>query len=517
MKVRLVHLLALATAAAALIVAGCGGDDSSGSDPAAVAPADSPVFIDVAVRPEGDLQTNLETLAKSLAGIDDLGGFVIEQLEESAAGDGEEFDYEKEVEPWLGEKAGISLQEYDGEDFQGFVVAVATTDTGAAQEFVDDKADEVAEEPSYEGTDFKVEEDGEAVGIVGDFLVFAENEASFKAAVDASNEESLADQDAYTSAVDAAPAESLANVFVDVGGLIEESGGAIDPETEGFLETAGIEPKDATALASVVPGSNQIEIDFATDLVGDDAPTGDASQLLGSLPGGSFAAFATTEFGKRLSEAIDQLDENGIPGELEPNELKSAMKAANIDLDRIGGSIEDLGVFAQGNTESNLTGAVVLTTTDAKEAKNTVSNIGLLLRASETPGITAISENGVSGFSISDDDLGAQPLVVAAKGEKIAISYGPVAAAAALTAGKSATLAENPAFKAAGDALGDTPLSGFIAGPATVALVENMLSPEEAAELAEVRPLLDKIEYVAIGTGSDGDLATSKLILGFDE
>ncbi|HWC09118.1 MAG TPA: DUF3352 domain-containing protein, partial [Solirubrobacterales bacterium] len=281
MKVRLVHLLALATAAAALIVAGCGGDDSSGSDPAAVAPADSPVFIDVAVRPEGDLQTNLEALAKSLAGIDDLGGFVIEQLEESAAGDGEEFDFEKEGEPWLGEKAGISLQEYDGEDFQGFVVAVATTDTGAAQEFVDGKADEVAEEPSYEGTDFKVEEDGEAVGIVGDFLVFAEDEASFKAAVDASNEESLADQDAYTSAVDAAPAESLANVFVDVGGLIEESGGAIDPETEGFLETAGIEPKDATALASVVPGSNQIEIDFATDLVGDDAPTGDASQLLG--------------------------------------------------------------------------------------------------------------------------------------------------------------------------------------------------------------------------------------------
>lgn len=517
MKVRLVHFLALATAAAALIVAGCGGDDSSGSDPAAVAPAESPVFIDVAVRPEGELQTNLETLAKDLAGVDDLGGFVIEQLEESAAGDGEDFDYEKEVEPWLGEKAGISLQGYDGEDFQGFVVAVATTDTGAAQEFVDDNADEVVEEPSYEGTDFKVEEDEQAVGIVGDFLVFAEDEASFKAAVDASNEESLADQDAYTSAVDAAPADSFANVFVDVGGLIEESGGAIDPETEGFLETAGIEPKDATALVSVVPGSNQIEIDFATDLVGDDPPTGDASQLLGSLPGGSFAAFATTEFGKRLSEAIDQLDENGIPGELEPNELKSAMKAANIDLDRIGGSIEDLGAFAQGNTESNLTGAVVLTTTDAKEAKNTVSNIGLLLRASQTPGVTAISENGVSGFSIRADDLGGQPLVVAAKEEKIAISYGPGAAAAALTAGKSATLAENPAFKAAGDALGDTPLSGFIAGPATVALVENMLAPEEAAELAEVRPLLDKIEYIAIGTGSDGDLATSKLIIGLDE
>jgi hypothetical protein len=517
MRVRLVLFLALLTAAAALIVAGCGGDDSSGSDPAAVAPADSPVFVDVALRPEGDLKTNLEVLAKNLAGIDDLGGFVIEQLETSTNNGNGEADYEREIEPWLGEKAGISLQGYDGDDFQGYVISVATTDSGAAQDFLDEQAEEIAEEPTYEGIDFKVEEDGEAVGVVGDFLVFAEDEEAFKAAVDASNEESLADQDAYTSAVDAAPAESFANVFVDVGGLIEESGGAIDPETEGFLETAGIEPKDATALASVVPGSNQIEIDFATDLVGEDPPTGDASQLLGSLPGGSFAAFATTEFGKRLSEAIDQFDENGIPGEIEPNELKSALKSEGIDLDRIGGSIEDLGAFAQGNTESNLTGAVVLTTTDAKEAKNTVSNIGLLLRASQTPGVTAISENGVSGFSIRADDLGSQPLVVAAKDEKIAISYGAVAAAAALTAGKSATLAENPAFKAAGDALGDTPLSGFIAGSATVALVENMLSPEEAAELAEVRPLLDKIEYVAIGTGSDGDLATSKLIVGLDE
>lgn len=517
MRVRLVLILALATAAVAL-VAGCGGDDGSGSDPAAVVPAGSPVFIDVAVRPEGDLQANLEALAKNLAGVDDLGGLVIEQLEQSAAGDGEEFDYEKEVEPWLGEKAGIALQEYDGDDFQGYVIAVAATDTGAAQEFIDDNADEVASEPSYEGTEFKVEEDGEAIGIVGDFFVFAESEESFKAAVDAEGGESLADQDAYTSAVDAAPEEAFVNVFADVGGLIEEAGGQIDPEAEQFLETAGIEPKDATALASLVPGSNQIEIDFTTDLVGEDAPTGDASQLLGSLPGGSFAAFATSGFGQRLSETIDQLDANGIPGELEPNELKSAMKSAGIDLDRIGGSIEDLGAFAQGNTERNLTGAVVLTTSDAQEAQNTVANIGLLLRASETPGITKISEEGITGFSIRDaGDLGDQPLVVAAKDEKIAISYGPVAAAAALSAGQSATLAENPAFEKAGEALGDTPLSGFVAGPATVALVENMLDPEEAAELEEVRPLLDKLEYLAIGTGSEGDLATSKLILAFSE
>ena len=514
MRARLVPLLALATAAVALLASGCGGGDS-GSDPAAVAPPGSPVFVEVAVRPEGELQSNLEALAKNVAGVDDLGSLVLGLVEESTTADEKKLNYEKEVEPWLGEKAGIALIRYDGADFTGYVIGIALTDSGAAQEFIDDNADEVASEPEYEGVKFKVEEDGEAIGVVGDYLVFAETEESFKAAIDAESGESLADVDAYEEAVDAAPDGAFANVYADVGGLIEESGGPIDPETQQFLETTGIEPKEATALASVVPGANQVEIDFVTDLVGDELPAGDASELLGSLPGGSLAPFATSEFGSRVTEAIDRLDENGIPGEVEPNELKSALKGAGIDLDQIGGSISDLAAFAQGNTGDNLTGAVVLTTTDAKQASNTVSNIGLLLRTSQTPGVTAISESGVSGFSIRDPDLGSQPLVVAAKGEKIAISYGPRAAAAALTAGEGSTLAQNPAFEAAGEALGDTPISGFVSGPATVALLENMLSAGDATELEEVRPLLDKVEYLAVGTGSEDDLATSKLVVGF--
>jgi hypothetical protein len=518
MKARLLLILVLATAAIALLVAGCGGGDgSSGSDPAAVAPAKSPVFIEVALKPEGTLQKNIEALASKVAGIDDLGGLVVEELESSAIASGEDIDFAKEVEPWLGEKAGISLQEYDGEDFQGYAVAIQSTDTAATQDFIDKaSADEVTEEGSYEGADFIVEDDENTVGIVGDFLVVAEDEAGFKAVVDAADGEALADDDAYTSAIGKAPSDSLADVFVDIGALIEESGGAVDPEAQQFLETAGIEPKEATATASLVPGSDQIEIDLSTNAAGDSPPTGDASQLLGALPGGSFAAFASADFGARLSEAVDRLDEEGIPGEIPPNKLKDTMKAAGIDLEKIGGSIGDVGVFAQGNTERNLTGAVVLETTNSKEATNTVSNIGLLLRATGTPGVTKI-DGSAAGFSIRSADLGAQPIVVAAKGEKIAISYGLAASAQALTAGKSATLAQNPAFEAAGSALGDIPLSGFVSGPATLALIENMISPDDQAELEELRPYLDKVEYAAIGAGSSGDQATAKLIVGFSE
>ena len=518
MRVRLVSFPAV-VAALALLAAGCGGgDDSSGSDPATVAPAGSPIYIQVALKPEGTLQSNIEALASKVAGIDNLGQLIVEEIESSALSSGEDLDYAKEIEPWLGEQAGISLQEYDGDDFQGYAVAIQSTDTDATQEFIDKQsADEVAEEGSYEGVEFMVEADDEtAIGIVGDFLIVAEDEDSFKAVVDASDDASLADEDAYSGAIDGVPDESLADVFVDIGGLIEESGGTIDPDTKQFLETAGIEAEEATAVASLVPGSDQIEVDFSTNAAGENPPTGDASELLGSLPGGSFAALATADFGKRLSEAVDRLDETGIPGQIEPNELKSAMKEAGIDLDKIGASIGDVGVFAQGNTERNLTGALVLESTSSKEATNTVSNIGLLLRASGTPGVTAISGDA-SGFSVRNSDLGAQPIVVAAKGDKIAVSYGLAASTQALSAGQGSTLAENPAFKAAGSALGDIPISGFVAGPAALALVENMLPADEQAELEELRPYLDKIEYLAIGAGGSGDLATSKLIVGFTE
>ena len=41
-------------------------------------------------------------------------------------------------------------------------------------------------------------------------------------------------------------------------------------------------------------GSDQIEVDLSSDLGGEEAPSGDASELLGSLPADSFAAFAAS-------------------------------------------------------------------------------------------------------------------------------------------------------------------------------------------------------------------------------
>ena len=516
-KSRLV-LPVLLAALAALFAAGCGGggdSSSGGTDPASVAPADAPVFIDFTVRPEGKTKQNIEALAQQIAGVDNLGGLIVEELEKASASERGGFDYAKEVEPWLGDEGGLFLQEYEEEDFESYGAAVQTSDEGAAREFLYKEIEsgkEDAEDGSYNGVNFKVQEDGTAIGVFDGLVAFAADEATFKAMIDASDGENLAGADAYTSAVSGVPDESAADVFVDIGGLIKEAGNEIDSETEIFLDSLGIEPKEATAVASLVPGSKQIEIDLSTDLSGENPPGGDASELIGSLPATSVAAFASPEFGDRFNEGIDRIDAEGIPSErIPPHKLKKTLKEAGIDLESIAGSIGDVGLYVTGNSESSLGGALVLEAEDETKAKNTVSNIGLFLRSAGVSGVTKITE-GASGFSIRSPELGRQPVVVVAKGSRIAIGYG-LAPTLATFQESGKTLADSATYKEAVDALGDTPISMYVDGGSALKLATALMSPGEEG-FEEAKPYLQKIDYLALGSEASGDLATAKLIVG---
>ena len=85
----------------------------------------------------------------------------------------------------------------------------------------------------------------------------------------------------------------------------------------------------------MVPHSEQVEIDFTTNLTKATTSGGDASALLESLPATAVVGFASPEFGKSFGEGIDALDESGIAGQIEPGELKGAMELAGINLDSI--------------------------------------------------------------------------------------------------------------------------------------------------------------------------------------
>jgi hypothetical protein len=510
---------ALAVAALIAILTGCGGDGSasSGSEVAELAPPRTPVFVEGVLRPTGELKSNTEAAAERIAGIDNLGDFVVSELESSAQEDGEPVDFDTEIEPWLGERAAVFFERLEDDELTDLGIVVESTDPDATQEFIDTQVKE-SDEPyrsgSYEGVDYQVGGDEDnAIGVVGDFLLITDDEKVFADAVDASEGDSLAAEATFSEAISAASDGSLADAYVDVGRLIDQSGGQIDPAARQVLQNAGIDPSEATAVASVVPGSDQIAIEFSSDLAGQKAPTGDASELLGSLPGNAFAGFAVSGFGEQVDEALDSLDKEGIPDAVPPNQLKKGLKELGIDLEALSGSLQDAGVFAVGNSEGSLGGALVLTTKGSGGVE-AVSNIADLLRGVQVEGVTPL-KGKYSGFSIRDEeDLGDKPLVVAAKEGRVVIGYGLAATLNGLVAGPaSKTLSENPVYDDAVAALGDSPITGFADGPAALRLADALI-PASDDGFEGAKKYLKGIRFLALGSVTQDDLATAKLIIG---
>ena len=262
-----------------------------------------------------------------------------------------------------------------------------------------------------------------------------------------------------------------------------------------------------------MPGAEQVAIEFSSDLAGQEAPTGDASELLGELPGDAFAGIAVSGFGKQVKEAIDKLDEEGIPDAVPPGQLKKGLKQLGIDLEGFAGSLQDAGIFAIGSGKSDLGGALVLTT-DGAGATETVTNIVKLLRVAHVEGVSVLGGK-YSGFSVHSDELGEKPLVVAAREGRVAIGYGlPATLDGLLTeAGKGKTLSEDPAYDDAVASLGDTPIGGFADGPAALRLADSLI-PSSDSGFEEAKKYLKSIRFLALGSATQGDLATAKLIVG---
>jgi Protein of unknown function (DUF3352) len=506
---------------AALAFAGCGSDSSSGSgessSSSALAELASPgslVFAEGELKPTGELKTNVEAVSKRLTG-SSLGEFVASELESSARKEGESFDYATEVEPWLGKKGGVVFERLIEGELSEPLIAVQTTDPKAAQAFIDKRTRESSDpskDASYAGVEFKVGgPEKNAVGLIDETLVLAQSEKEFKAAVDASQGDSLGGEDRFQKAIAAASNGSFADVYVDVGGIIKQSEDEIDTPTKEVLQSAGIDPSEATAVASVIPRSDQIQVDLSSDLGGEKASAGDSSKLLGSLPASSFAALSFTEFNEQLEEALDSLDESGIPPDLDSGELKSTLSQAGIDLDKLAASLEEGAVFAEGSNRSSLGGAMVVTS-NSGEAADAIASLGTLLRGANVPGITAVGGKA-SGFSVSNGAAETKPIVVIAKGDRIAVGYGLAPALAGLNAGSGATLSGKPGYKAAVSALGKTPISAFVDGPAALDLAEALV-PRSKSDFWEAVPYLKKISYIGLGSGTNGELATAKLIAG---
>ena len=312
--------------------------------------------------------------------------------------------------------------------------------------------------------------------------------------------------------MDAASKGSLADVYIDVGGIVKQSEGEVDSPTKEVLqERRHRSQRSDRGGQRHSPAPNQIEIDLSSELGGKEAPSGDVSKLLGSLPGELVRRpLGFADFSEQFEEAIDNLDEDGIPPDLEPGELKSALEQAGIDLDKIAASLDEAAVFVEGSNADNLGGAMVVTPPPAKPPSDRQPRHAAPRR--ERAGHHGRRRQGERLLDRSTDSA-KSPWSWSARATGSRSATACSGADGASTPAPGRRFPARSAYKAAVSALGKTPISGFVDGPAALQLAEAIV-PHSKKDFWEAAPYLKKISYVGIGSGSDGESTTAKIIAG---
>jgi Protein of unknown function (DUF3352) len=514
MLTRMRPLVCAAAAAAALALGACGGSGGgvSSDDPASLAPSAAPLYIQATLRPKGKLKANVEKLASGVSGLDDPTGKLISLIDQSLAENkplsGKTQTFEKDFEPWIGQRAGVFVEGFSGNPPAAGIVQ--TTDPAATQKAIDGGREKGDKQRNYKGVDYLVDGgDGTSVGVVGQFLVIGD-EKGLRDAVDVSKGDSdaLGNESDFTKTLDQAPSGSLADAYVSLAAATDEIR-ANDPQSAKGFEGAVGDTSGKTALASLVPSSGSAELDLSTN-ASQNIQLTDLSKLIATLPGQSFAAIGIPDLGGRVGETIDQLQKAGVEG-ISRKAIDQQLALTGISLDDITKALGDLGIFAEGSDRGSLQGAGVITSSDPAAAKNLVGKIAKLALSSGQRGIRPAA--GGNGFSITDPaDLGPQPLTITASGDKIVIGYGQQATAQALTGG-GGTLGADPTYKQATAALGGSGVSGYFSMKKIFGLADALGALHDPGYV-QARPYLSHLSYAILGSASKGDFSTSKIIVG---
>jgi Protein of unknown function (DUF3352) len=519
---RLASLLALLV----LLIAGCGGESSSGDgDPAAIMPRAGIFYMEASIRPEGGKKEDALAAAGKVLRTDDPAKRITELINQAFAESGDEvkFDYARDIEPWLGEKAAfwVALPSRQGAE-PAVAVAIAATDTEKAQASVDralEQDSDREESRSYEGVDYKVGgEDKTAVGTVGDWLVFGP-EASFRKVVDVAEKdaESLADNKTYKDSLKGLPEDRLAHFFVDLKSGYEfakQQDPASAQELQQFeqiFDMSKLGPLTGSftadggklALDTVATG------DFARLIQRFGLVTGSTSTpLVGELPGDAWGAFGAPKVGESVKGLYQQFA-GALGGAAIQQQLRQEL---GLDLEQdVFSWIGDVAVFVRGTNPAEIDGAVVIEATDDAAAERAFGKfVGLIrTRGGVQPDPVQI-EGADAAFQIDHPTL-PQPVVLARGQGRVVVSYGTAAAGEALS--PSSKLSDSEMYKQGKAALGDFDPTFLLSLPAVLGVADAAGATSDPG-FQQARPYLDVFTTVVSGGKVDGDRAQSRIAVG---
>jgi hypothetical protein len=518
-------VLALVVLVLAAVAAGCGSGESAsgGEEPASAVPADATMYFEATVRPEGSQREDALAAAGKVLQTDDPEGKVRELVNEAfASSDDPKLDYARDVEPWLGEKAGLWVatpRDSSSSEEADAVAVLSATDEDAAQEAIDraiSKSDKRFSDREHEGVTLKVNEDGIGVA-VGEGFAFFGTEAEVKRSIDAAKGDSLAETDRYEDAIDELEDERLGHFFVDAKALVDQALKA-DPEAaQDFEQFRQFFPIDRLGPITGAFSANgdRLALDVVTGSAGGDLfkrfglLTGTGSTpLLGELPGDSWLAGGSPKVGETVKALYDELA-GALGGAAIEQQLRQQL---GLDLQQdVFSWMGDIAFFARGAEVDSVDGGAVISVTDPDRAAAAFGKLVGLLRTQGGVDARPVRVEGAeTAFAVPQSDA-PKPVVIARSDDRVVIAYGAEAASAAFS--PDAKLADADTFGEATDLLGDDfDLSFLLSMAPIVSLVQS--SGEADADFEKARPYIEAFSVIASGTKIDDERARSRFVAG---
>lgn len=350
----------IAIVGAALVAVGCGGSGGSGAAAAAkdsaaldLVPRTAIGYATFDVDFTGDNWEQFNDLAKAF---DPKFKGIATEVSDEASDDEDEVDFEKDVDPWLGETAGAALlsapegDEDEGEFFAWFDIEDSAKFEDFAKEEDLEAGDKIGDYETFDGG-----EDQETFIAYNDELgIVAESRKQLEEYVEYDGD-SITEADGVGDAVDEVGDDALMTLVLSGDGARKAI--ADTPEFESLKNAKQL--KDFHALAvSVSAEDDGMRLSGFVGADGEDAPENQEHELFDSLPSDTLFAIGGHDFGGTLKQVADEAGKDNAQVQ---QGIGAATAALGVDVDDLAEAFDGefvLGMSASDEGLGSLAGSV---------------------------------------------------------------------------------------------------------------------------------------------------------------